>query len=390
MAFVHCRSTWSRRGPIAVVLAATLALGIMPSAQSATISATKAYIAKLSSQLAAEEAKSEALAQKYDGVLGQLQALNTSITKLRHQVNEKQHLIDKTTKELVSSLIRTYVDGSAATQSLPLFNQNVSESDARRVYENEANGNLQQIELQLKSQEASLHRSLVKLNGQRTKAADYASQLRLLIAQNNSIVAETQSTLTTVTRALAHKIIRYEISVAVAAALRHDSTAVEQAVAAASAVGGTTAANRVIAAVAAVSRSTGVSGSPAGSKQGLKAVRAAESQIGVPYVWGGESPGLGFDCSGLTQWSWGRAGYSIPRTAAEQYYGMRHVLLNQLRPGDLLFYYNLDSDHQIDHVVMYVGSGPFGANTIIAAAHTGTTVGFEPLFTYGLYGAGRP
>ena len=45
---------------------------------------------------------------------------------------------------------------------------------------------------------------------------------------------------------------------------------------------------------------------------GAGAVQAAESQIGVPYVWGGESPkgsgSPGFDCSGLTAWSWGQVG----------------------------------------------------------------------------------
>ena len=61
-----------------------------------------------------------------------------------------------------------------------------------------------------------------------------------------------------------------------------------------------------------------------------------------------------------------------------------------MKPGDLLFYYDLDGDNTIDHVVMYVGSGPYGANTIIQAAHTGTVVSFDPLFTGGLVGAGRP
>ena len=49
------------------------------------------------------------------------------------------------------------------------------------------------------------------------------------------------------------------------------------------------------------------------------ALAAAESQIGVPYRWGGESPGGGFDCSGLTQWAWRQAGVDLPRTAAAQY-----------------------------------------------------------------------
>ena len=64
--------------------------------------------------------------------------------------------------------------------------------------------------------------------------------------------------------------------------------------------------------------------------------------------------------------------------------------LNALEPGDLLYYYNLDGDDQVDHVVMYVGSGPYGSDTIIQAPFTGSTVQYAPLFTEGLIGAGRP
>jgi cell wall-associated NlpC family hydrolase len=116
----------------------------------------------------------------------------------------------------------------------------------------------------------------------------------------------------------------------------------------------------------------------------------ALAQVGTPYIWGGETPGVGFDCSGLVQWAWGKAGIAIPRTTETEYPAMKRVLLTQLQPGDLLFYYNLDDDHQVDHVVMYVGSGPYGTTTVIAAAHTGTNVSYEPLFTFGLVGATRP
>jgi cell wall-associated NlpC family hydrolase len=123
---------------------------------------------------------------------------------------------------------------------------------------------------------------------------------------------------------------------------------------------------------------------------GDAAVQAAISQLGVPYVWGGESPGMGFDCSGLTQWSWGQAGIGIPRTADSQYEATSSVSLSTLEPGDLLFYYNLDTDHTVDHVVMYVGSGPYGSQTIIQAPETGEDVSYAPLYTFGLIGAGQP
>ena len=133
-----------------------------------------------------------------------------------------------------------------------------------------------------------------------------------------------------------------------------------------------------------------IAGTTAGTAQGLAALAAAKSQIGVPYLWGGETPGHGFDCSGLVQWAWAKAGISIPRTSETQWADLQHISLSELRPGDLLFYYNLDDDNSVDHVVMYAGSGPWGTDTIIAAAHTGTDVSLAPIFTYGLIGAARP
>jgi cell wall-associated NlpC family hydrolase len=160
-------------------------------------------------------------------------------------------------------------------------------------------------------------------------------------------------------------------------------------VTAASSVGGQSAANTVTAAIQAATPAPAIT-QVAASAKGLVTVKYAESQLGVPYVWGGESPGVGFDCSGLVQWAWARAGVTIPRTTESQWPALEHVPLSSLQPGDLLYYYNLDGDHLVDHLVMYVGSAPFGASTVIAAAHSGTTVSYAPLFTAGLIGAARP
>jgi cell wall-associated NlpC family hydrolase len=111
------------------------------------------------------------------------------------------------------------------------------------------------------------------------------------------------------------------------------------------------------------------------------ALAAAESQLGVPYRWGGESPGGGFDCSGLTQWAWRQAGVGLPRTAAAQYGAIAHVSLSALQPGDLVFW----GYGGIDHVGMYVGGG-----NVIHAPQTGSRVSIQPIWNNGLVGAGRP
>lgn len=78
------------------------------------------------------------------------------------------------------------------------------------------------------------------------------------------------------------------------------------------------------------------------------AVRHALTQLGVPYRWGGTTPGVGLDCSGLTQWAYHEAGLDIPRLAQEQDIG-KAVSAGSLRPGDLAVWDG--------HVAMIVGAG---------------------------------
>lgn len=78
------------------------------------------------------------------------------------------------------------------------------------------------------------------------------------------------------------------------------------------------------------------------------AVRHALTQLGVPYQWGGTTPGIGLDCSGLTQWAYGEAGLGIPRLAQEQDIGAA-VPAGALLPGDLAVWDG--------HVAMVVGDG---------------------------------
>ncbi|EID53464.1 C40 family peptidase [Saccharomonospora xinjiangensis] len=80
-----------------------------------------------------------------------------------------------------------------------------------------------------------------------------------------------------------------------------------------------------------------------------KAVRAAISQLGVPYVWGGTARGVGLDCSGLTMTSYGEAGLEIPRLAQQQTVGAEVPSQDQLLPGDLVVWSG--------HVAMVVGDG---------------------------------
>jgi peptidoglycan DL-endopeptidase CwlO len=84
---------------------------------------------------------------------------------------------------------------------------------------------------------------------------------------------------------------------------------------------------------------------------------AAESRLGMPYVWGSAGP-TSFDCSGLVQWSLAQAGVVMPRVAADQALTGPAVPLSQLAPGDLLFYHtDPTAPGYISHVAIYLGDG---------------------------------
>lgn len=102
----------------------------------------------------------------------------------------------------------------------------------------------------------------------------------------------------------------------------------------------------------------GGSGRTAG-RAALAALAAAKSQLGVPYVWGGETAGRGFDCSGLVQWAYAKAGISIPRVTDQQILASNGtpVRRDHLLPGDLVFF--RDSSGYVHHVGMSLGGDRF-------------------------------
>jgi cell wall-associated NlpC family hydrolase len=109
---------------------------------------------------------------------------------------------------------------------------------------------------------------------------------------------------------------------------------------------------------------------------GAVAVEWALAQIGTPYVWGGETPGVGFDCSGLVQAAYKVAGVSLPRVAQDQYEGTAKLRPGApLSPGDLVFFGG--GPTSIDHVGLFVGIVG-GADVMVDAPHTGADVRAEP------------
>lgn len=76
---------------------------------------------------------------------------------------------------------------------------------------------------------------------------------------------------------------------------------------------------------------------------------------GWKYVYGGSNPNTSFDCSGLTQWCFGKAGINLPRTAQEQYDVTQHIPLSEAKAGDLVFFHSTyDAGSYVTHVGIVV------------------------------------
>ncbi|HVV77325.1 MAG TPA: NlpC/P60 family protein [Mycobacteriales bacterium] len=122
-----------------------------------------------------------------------------------------------------------------------------------------------------------------------------------------------------------------------------------------------------------------------GSGGAQTAVEWAYREIGKPYQWAAAGPDS-FDCSGLTQYVWGKAGVYLGHYTGDQWNEGTHVSRDQLEPGDLVFFaYNTSDPSSIHHVGIYVGGG-----MMIDAPYTGANVRKESAFRSDYIGAVRP
>lgn len=110
-----------------------------------------------------------------------------------------------------------------------------------------------------------------------------------------------------------------------------------------------------------------------------RAARYAFSQLGKVYKWGADGPDT-FDCSGLTMAAWKAAGVVLPHNAARQKKTVSSIRREDLRPGDLVFYYK-----DVSHVGMYVGSG-----RVVEAPRAGQRISMRLLDYAPIVGYGRP
>jgi cell wall-associated NlpC family hydrolase len=366
-------SRWSARKAtvVAGVVVTVLSLVTLasPRAGASSLTSAQAEATSINAQLAADAQKVDALSQAYDTAQQTVQQVNASLVKTKAAIGHDQRKVGVDRRNLRKVAINAYVSDGDDTGLSSMFSgtgeKQVVTNEYRSVVSSNISGAVDTLNLaegRLTVEQGRLQASQAQANAALAQAASSRQQAEATVAAQEATLAEVKGKIATLVRQQqqaeqAAQFAAFKKRVAATTAPAHSPT-------------------RIPSAPAAPPINVPASGGAAA------AVAYARSQIGVPYHWGGESPGVGFDCSGLTQWAWGRAGVGIPRTAQEQYSAIEHVSLGALEPGDLIFW---GSGGGITHVGMYVGGGE-----VIHAPQTGERVRIQPIWDSGLVGAGRP
>jgi cell wall-associated NlpC family hydrolase len=327
-------------GSVVTVFASAL----LPStriAGAATLAGDRAQAAQISAKLQADSSRLDALAQQYELAQQQVSTVEGQISQARAAISQDQAEVAADESQLRGDALKAYETGASDSGLGAVFGttgeQAAVASEYTQLADNsvtDAIDSLQQAEARLNAQQAQLQAS----DAQAQAELDRAGAARSAAA---AAAASEQGTLRSLNGQITQLLAQQNAKPANLAF-----------------------------------------GNPPPSGAGGAAVRAAESQIGVPYQWGAEDPGHGFDCSGLTQWSWGQAGVDIPRTADAQMQAVARVPLSAMEPGDLVFW---GSGGYAEHVAIYVGNGE-----VVDAPSSGQDVQIQPIWSNGLLGAGRP
>ena len=374
------------QGPLGVVLlsciAVTLIVGaVLPAARSASadsITSEKAEATQLANQIQAQGQQLAALSEKYDEANIRVTQLDQQVAQTKNQIAKTRTQVSSAQTNLRSQALQDYMSGGSDNGLEQLFTPGGEKASVTVEYQSVASGNVSNAIDRLNRAEATLTAQENQLQATQDQAQTALAQAATAKQGAATELADQQAT--PVQGPGADRHLGGPAAGGRSSSSRRPPSGPRSRPskpppqAAAANTGGSSGGSS--------SSGSGSYTPPPPSPGGAGAVRAAMSQIGVPYVWGGATPGVGFDCSGLTMWAWGQAGVGLPHSAAAQYDDTEHVPLADMEPGDLIFY---NEGGVIGHVTMYIGGGQ-----MVQAPETGEDVQVTGIWSQGLVGAGRP
>ena len=391
-------------------VAAAIAVGSLLSSatmvSAGSVDSEKQKVDQIAGQLDDLENRIGQLDEDYGAAQDRKAVLDQDIADSQARIAQQEARLGELAGTLGDIAVDKYVTGSALELS-PLFSNAAAYSEAeqkdsfsRLALDNGAGSTDEMLALSedLAKEQASLDRK-------QAQVADLVSTLDSKLSEAQALQTEFQQKLSSAQADLGVAIDQERERRAEAAAAAE--IAKQQQAAADAAASAAAAANTKKSAVAAAPRGGGTSGGgssggggatappsggdpggapdpgpsapPVSSMAGI-AVNAAMGQLGVPYRFAAESPGVAFDCSGLTKYAWGQAGVYLPHQSGAQYGSIPHVTQSEIQPGDLIFY-----KAPIGHVAIYIGGG-----SMIHSPRSGDVVQIAAVNWAKVVGIGRP
>ena len=363
------RLTPARTAIVATAIAAVtstvcVGLGAAPAAAD-SLAGVKADIASAQHRLAELDAQAEAAAERYNAARIKLAADQRAVAVAQSRLDRAQKVLGGLQKSIEGFVVAAYQGGSldstfGLTEESPeAFLAKVSTMEAVSNSQSQVLARLAAAQREQEQAQADARAAFAAQ--QKATAQMKADRARVLSAahEEQQILGRLRTREATLIRQARERAERLAAQRAAAA------LAARQAAAAAA------AAALVVPPV-----------SPpvvTGSGGASVAVQWAYRELGKPYVWGAAGPDS-FDCSGLTQYVWGKAGVYLDHYTGSQWNEGRHVSQAELQPGDLVFF---GSD--LHHVGLYIGNG-----NMIEAPHTGADVRVSPYLRSDYAGAVRP
>jgi peptidoglycan DL-endopeptidase CwlO len=356
--------TWARRTGFLATVAAFAVAALAGPAQADRISQTRSQIQAIEQQLNAFDMKLEASINAYDGARQHLTDVRKQINQNTIQLVIARHNLKVARAQLAEFLVGAYKgNGSEDPAAYVLSSGSFTDLVDRVEYVQRAAKSEQELLHAVTTAEHEIATRQAQLKKDEAAAKKLVAQKKAQKAAIESQLQQRRQLLASVKGNLRRLIAQREAARAAAAQRRAAALAQQQQQQQqqqSSGGGGTSSSG------GGGGGGTTYNPPPAGTL-GQQAAALAQQYLGVPYVWGGASPS-GFDCSGLVVYVYGQLGVSLPHYTGSLWNSGAHVSRDQLAPGDLVFFYNLD------HVGIYIGGGVF-----IHAPHTGTVVQYGNL-----------
>ena len=358
------RTSLKRKTTLAVVMVGAASLAqLLPSggtANAETIANARAQAAAIAVRLNYLGGQVSLLAEKYNQAQISLSQATQKVSAAQAQIAQTQSNIASIKSQLAQEAINAYVTGGNLSEFSALLNENPTEASVRQEYLNTVTNSQTDLIALYQGATQSLQLQQTSLKSLQAQAASVFNEVTTAKNAAQSASDQERAQLASVNSTIATLVAQQQTYLAQQAAAKAQQI--------------------ILNTPSSFAAPTPVSSVPTatGGQAGI-AISWARQELGKRYVFGGAGPNV-FDCSGLTEFIYAKAGIYLPHSAAAQYSDSSRVSLAALQPGDLVFYYS-----PISHVAIYIGGGQ-----VIQALNESAPVEVSGIFWAGVpVGAGR-